>query len=184
MAVNEQLPTLMPTLYPGSMATDSKPYASFHKMWKAFGDSAKKTTPADNGEILSLPVSPSGAWSSAPSGPRPAAYGHGQGRVTSQTPSWQTRSSHTLIFMSINDPTDPWIDHTRTAGPWRNSIMQRISPLVLYLRSRTLPSGSTSFRPPPAPRPSEKTGEIVSTTMKTSTLSETAGTPFCTRAAV
>ena len=28
MAVKEQFPTLMPTLYPGSMATDPKPYAS------------------------------------------------------------------------------------------------------------------------------------------------------------
>ena len=27
MAVNEQFPSLMPTLYPGSMATDPKPYA-------------------------------------------------------------------------------------------------------------------------------------------------------------
>ena len=32
MAVNEQFPTLMPTLYPGSMATDPKPYASLDKM--------------------------------------------------------------------------------------------------------------------------------------------------------
>ena len=32
MAVNEQFPSLMPTLYPGSMATDPKPYASLDKM--------------------------------------------------------------------------------------------------------------------------------------------------------
>ena len=38
MAVNEQFPTLMPTLYPGSMARDPKPYASLDKMWQAFGD--------------------------------------------------------------------------------------------------------------------------------------------------
>ena len=38
MAVNEQFPTLMPTLYPGSMATDPKPYASLDKMWQVFGD--------------------------------------------------------------------------------------------------------------------------------------------------
>ena len=36
--VNEQFPSLMPTLYPGSMATGPKPYASLDKMWKAFGD--------------------------------------------------------------------------------------------------------------------------------------------------
>ena len=32
MAGNEQFPTLMPTLYPGSMATDPKPYASSDQM--------------------------------------------------------------------------------------------------------------------------------------------------------
>ena len=34
MAVNEQFLSLMPTLYPGSMATDPKPYASLDKMWR------------------------------------------------------------------------------------------------------------------------------------------------------
>ena len=38
MAVDEQFPPLMPTSYPGSMATDPKPYASLGRMWKAFGD--------------------------------------------------------------------------------------------------------------------------------------------------
>ena len=37
MAVNEQFPS-MPTLYPGSMATGLKPYASLDEMWKAFSD--------------------------------------------------------------------------------------------------------------------------------------------------
>ena len=48
MAVNEQFPTLMPTLYPGSMARDPKPYASLDKMWKVFGDLANNKTPAVN----------------------------------------------------------------------------------------------------------------------------------------
>ena len=38
MAVDEQVSSLMPTSYPGSMATDPRPYASLGKMWKAFGD--------------------------------------------------------------------------------------------------------------------------------------------------
>ena len=50
MAVNEQFPTLMPTLYPCSMVTDPKPYASLDKMWQAFGDLANNKTPAVNGE--------------------------------------------------------------------------------------------------------------------------------------
>ena len=50
MAVNEQFPTLMPTLYPGSMATDPKPYASLDKMWKAFGDMENNKKPAVKGK--------------------------------------------------------------------------------------------------------------------------------------
>ena len=38
IAVDEQSPALMPALYPGSMATGPKPYASMDEMWKEFGD--------------------------------------------------------------------------------------------------------------------------------------------------
>ena len=50
MAVNEQFPSLMPTLYLGSMATGPKPYASLDEMWKAFGDLSNNKTPAINAE--------------------------------------------------------------------------------------------------------------------------------------
>ena len=50
MAVNEQFPSLTPTLYPGSMATAPKPYASLDEMWKAFGDLSNNKTPAINGD--------------------------------------------------------------------------------------------------------------------------------------
>ena len=86
MAVNEQFPSLMPTLYPGSMATGPKPYASLDEMWKAFSDLYNNKTPAINGEKTKyLPVSSSGVRSSASSGPRPTGHGRGQGRVPSQT---------------------------------------------------------------------------------------------------
>ena len=89
MAVNEQFTSLTPTLYPGSMATDPKPYASLDKMCKAFGDLAKIETLAVNGDnFFYMPVSSSGVRASAPSGPRPASHGRGQGRVPSQTTSW------------------------------------------------------------------------------------------------
>ena len=109
MAVNEQFPSLMPTLYPGSMATDPKPCASLDKMWKAFGDLSNNKTPAVNGDKKRyLPASSSGVRSSAPSGPRPAGHGHGHGRVPSQTPSWQMGSSNNPIVMSVIDSADPW----------------------------------------------------------------------------
>ena len=111
MAVKEQFPTLMPTLYPGSKATDPRPYASLDAMWKAFSDLAHNKTPAVNGEKhFSLPVSSTGTRSSAPSGPRPAVHGRGQGRVPSQSHSWQAGLSHNPIVMSITDSTGSWLD--------------------------------------------------------------------------
>ena len=44
---SEQFPTLMPNLYPASMATDPKLYASLDKMWKAFSDLAHNTSAGD-----------------------------------------------------------------------------------------------------------------------------------------
>ena len=79
---------LIPTLYPGSMAMDPKPYASLDEMWKAFGDVSSNKTPAVNGEkTITSPVSSSGVRSSAPSGPRHVGHGRDQGRGPSQTPS-------------------------------------------------------------------------------------------------
>ena len=118
MAVTEQFPTFMPALYPGSMATDPKPYASLDEMWKAFSDLAHNKTPAVNGETqFSLTASSSGARSSVPSGAWHAGHGRGQGRVPSQSPSWQTGSSHNPIVLSINDLTGPWLDSTSNFWP-------------------------------------------------------------------
>ena len=67
MAMNEQFPTLMPTLYPSSKETDPGPYVSFDATWRAFSDLAHNKTPAVNVEIqFSLPVSSTGTRSFAP----------------------------------------------------------------------------------------------------------------------
>ena len=108
----------MPTLYPGSMATGPKPYASLDEMWTAFGDLSNNKTPSINGEKkMSLPVSSSEVRSSVPPGPRPAGHWRGQGRVPSQTPSWKMGSSNNPTFMSVIDPADPWTDDTSKCWP-------------------------------------------------------------------
>ena len=52
VAANEQFPALLPALYPGSKATDPRPYASLDAMWQAFSDYAHYNTPAVNGETF------------------------------------------------------------------------------------------------------------------------------------
>lgn len=78
MAVNERYPTLIPTLFPGSMATDPRPYALLGAMWEVFADLAHNKTPTISGETyLYQLVSPTDTWSFAPSGRRTAGYGRG-----------------------------------------------------------------------------------------------------------
>ena len=134
MAVNEQFPSLMRTLYPGSMATDPKPYAYLDKMWKAFGDLPYNKTPSANGENKSsLPVSSSGVRSSTPSGPRPAGHGRGQGRVPSH--------------MSVNDPTDPWTDNTQKCWPLEEHHFADVFAVCASFKTDDLPLWSTLLSP-------------------------------------
>ena len=50
MAVNEHYPSLLPTLYPGVMATETRSFGTLDAMWSAFQVLANNTTPAINGE--------------------------------------------------------------------------------------------------------------------------------------
>ena len=74
-------------------------------------------TPAVNSENRYLPVSLTGARSSVPSGLRPAGHSRGQGRVPCQSSSWQTRSNHHPIVMSVTDSTDSWLDKMSNCWP-------------------------------------------------------------------
>ena len=82
MAFNERFPTLMPTLYPVSNATDPRPFASSDAMWKAFSGLAHNETPAvNNGEKYFLyPFLRPERGHSPRRGPRSARHGRGQGR--------------------------------------------------------------------------------------------------------
>ena len=50
MAFDEQYPSLMPTLYPGVLATVSRPFSTLDAMWLALETLANNKTPAINGE--------------------------------------------------------------------------------------------------------------------------------------
>ena len=138
----------MPTLYPGSIATDPKTYASLDKMWKASGDISNNKTPAVNGDnFFSLPASSSGVRSSAPSGPRPAGHGRGQGWVPSQTTSRWTGSSNNPIVMSVNDPTDPWTDNTSKWRPLEEHYYAEVFAVCASFRTDDPPPWSALLSP-------------------------------------
>ena len=62
--------------------------------------------------------------------------------------------------------------------------MQRFSLFVPHLRPMTVPSGAAFSHPPPAPLPSEKTGDTASIVTKTHTLSNSVSIHSLMRAAV
>ena len=118
MPVNEWFPTFMPTLYPGSKATDPRVYASLDAMWRAFSDLAYNKTPAVNGgKHISLPVSSTGAWSSARWGPGPPAMG--TTRAECRTSRLLGRRDRSIIRSScrLMMPPTPVSTKCSTAGP-------------------------------------------------------------------
>ena len=168
---------IIPALYPGSKAMDPRPYASLDNMWRVFSDLAHNKTSAVNGEtFFPLPVSSTGARSSAPSGPRPTDHGRGQGRVPSQSLSWQTESSHHPTVMAIGDSSDPWLDHTSNCWPLEEHHYADVFAVsASFKRDYPLPFGAASFHPPLARMPSETIGGFASTATKTTAPSSIVG---------
>ena len=137
MRVNEQYPDCLPVLYPGALATAPKPFGSLDAMWLAFQGLATNRAPAVNGSrFFSLPSSTGG--SSAPSAPRPAGNGRGQGRTPSQSPTWQTGSrNHPVVLNVTNDSVhnDTWLDTSSNCWPleanWGGALSPWCCPLLV-----------------------------------------------------
>ena len=123
MAVIEQCPSLMPTLYPGVMAAEPRPFGTLDATCLAFQSLANSKTPAINdGLFFYLPAFSSDVRPPAPPGPRPAGNGRGQGRTPSQSPAWQTGSRINCSFVvNVSKPipgcTDPWLDASSNCWP-------------------------------------------------------------------
>ena len=77
----QQYPTLMPTLFPGDLATREKPYASLASMWTAFSDLKHNTSPAIDGDAYSSVPQASGP-TATPTVTLPAASAAGSQRYT------------------------------------------------------------------------------------------------------
>ena len=116
VTANEQVPALLPALYPGSKATDPRPYASLNAKWRAFSDKQDTCRQRRNIVFLSLFLRLERGHPPL-SGPRPADNGRGTGRVPPQSLSWQTGSSHHSTVTPIVGSSDPWLDHTSNCWP-------------------------------------------------------------------
>ena len=113
LSVNEQFPQLMPSLYPGELATCSQPFDSVDIMWLPLGTLANINTQNINGAKLFAVPAVSEERVSAPSGPPPAAPGRRQRRATLQISAWATGLPRNPVVMNISqDPTDPWVSST------------------------------------------------------------------------
>ena len=118
IAVNDQYPRLMSTLYPRVMTTDPRPFGTLNVMCLAFQSLVKNKTPAINGDFVFFPCFFVGRAFIRPFGAPAAGNGRGQCRTPSRSPASQTRSQNTPIVMNANksipDCTDPL---PPTAGP-------------------------------------------------------------------
>ena len=100
----QQYPMLMPTLFPGDLATREKPYVSLASMWTAFGDLKHNTSPAIDGD----------AFTSAPQAsnlhaPPTVAVPAALAAVSQRHNSRPTRSSHAVSNVShVHSRRDPF----------------------------------------------------------------------------
>ena len=99
----QQYPTLMPTLFPGDLATREKPYASLVSMWTAFSDLKHSTSPAIDGDAYTYVPRASGPIT-IPTVTVPAASAAGSQRFTRLA-----RPSHTVSNVDhVHSRRDPF----------------------------------------------------------------------------
>ena len=99
----QQYPTLMPTLFPGDLATREKPYASLASMWTAFSDLKHNTSPAVDGDAYTSVPRASGPITT-PTVTVPAVSAAGSQRFTRLA-----RPSHTASNVDhVHSRRDPF----------------------------------------------------------------------------
>ena len=91
----QQYPMLMPTLFPGDLATREKPYVTLASMWTAFGDLKHNMSPAINGDAFA-----SASRTSSPHAPPTVAVPAASAAVSQRHYSRPTRPSHTVSNVS------------------------------------------------------------------------------------
>ena len=87
----QQYPMLMPTLFPGDLATREKPYVSSASMWTVFGDLKHNMSPVIDGDAFA-----SAPHASSPHAPPTVAVQVASAAVSQRHNSRPTRTSHTV----------------------------------------------------------------------------------------
>ena len=91
----QQYPMLMPTLFPGDLATGEKYYVTLASMWTAFGDLKHNMSPVIDGDAFA-----SAPWASSSHAPPPVAAPAASASVQQRHYSRPTRPSHTVSNVS------------------------------------------------------------------------------------
>ena len=91
----QQYPMLMPTLFPGDLATREKPYVTLASMWTAFGDLKHNMSPAIDGDAFA-----SAPRTSSSHAPPTVAVPAASAAVSQHHYSRPTRPSHTVSNVS------------------------------------------------------------------------------------
>ena len=100
----QQYPMLMPTLFPGDLATREKPYVFLASMWTAFGDLNHNTSAAIDGDAFASAPQASSLYA-----PPTAAVPAASAAVSQCRNSRPTRSSHAVSNIShVHSRRDPF----------------------------------------------------------------------------
>ena len=91
----QQYPMLMPTLFPGDLATREKPYVTLASMWTAFGDLKHNISPAIDGDTFA-----SASRTSSSHAPPTVAVPTASAAVSQRHYSRPARPSHTVSNVS------------------------------------------------------------------------------------
>ena len=152
IAANEQYISLIPALYPGLMAMESRPFGTLDAMWLAFQALSNNKPPAINGDIFLPCLLLRRACGHPPRGPGKPVMGAARaGRFPSRLHGRQDRAI-------IPDCTDPLLDASSNCWFLDEHYYAEVLAVCSSIQTDDPPLWSGLLTPTIALPPSEKTG--------------------------
>ena len=144
----QQYSMLMPTLFPGDLATREKPYVTLASMWTAFGDLKHNMSPAIDGDAFA-----SASRSSSSHAPPTVAVPAASATVSQRHYGRPTRPPHDVSNVShAHSRRDPFRVDYMAFGPLMTKIMTLSAPSPITCPTQTCPCGRPSSLRTPAGR--------------------------------